>query len=72
MVVGQNRSFDNSDNGNTSLQEQLRVTVVVQEFGSSFKRHNTGPLRLEYTLSRELGDFLECPGDVPALLINLD
>ena len=57
MVVGQNRSFNNSDNGSTSLQEQLRVTMIVQEFGSSFKRHNTGTLRLQYTLSREVGNF---------------
>lgn len=71
-VLGRNRSFDNSDNGNTSLQEALRVTTVVEEFGSPFKRHNTGALGLEYTLSREIGNFFQCPSDVPALLINLD
>lgn len=56
-MLGRNRSFDNSDNGNTSLQEPLRVTMVVEEFGSSFERHNTGTLGLQYTLSCEIGDF---------------
>jgi hypothetical protein len=72
MVLGRNRSFDNSDNGNTTLQEPLRVTIVVQELGSSFECHNTGTLGLQYTLSRELGNFLQCPSDVSALLINLN
>src|SRR6266404_1748641 len=69
---GRIRSFNNSDNSDSSLQEQLRLPVVVQEFGGPFERHNTGTLGFHYALSCELGNLFQRTGDVPALLINLD
>ena len=66
------RSFDNSDNSDSSLQELLRVPRVVQEFGGPFERHNTGTLGFHYALSCELGNLFQHTGDVSTLLINLD
>lgn len=72
MVLQRNRSFDNPDNSDSSLQEQRRIPMVVQEFRGPFERNNTGTLGFHYALSCEFGNLFQRTGDVSALLINLN